>query len=58
MNVINARVKTMEMKLKPSKCRTFSIQSGIPNQTKFFLEEVDIPTIFEEDQIFLGKLLS
>ena len=53
MNVINARVKTMEMKLKPSKCRTFSIQSGVPNETKFFLEEVEIPTIFEEDQKFL-----
>jgi hypothetical protein len=57
MNKINSNINSMGLKLKPSKCRTFSISSGSPSNTSFFIDENRIPTIQEEEQKFLGKLL-
>ena len=45
------------MKLKPSKCRSFSITSGKPSVVEFQIGDHKIPSIKDEDQKFLGKLL-
>ena len=45
------------MKLKPSKCRSFSITSGKPTAVPFTIGDAQIPSIRDEDQKFLGKLL-
>ena len=47
----------MGMKLKPAKCRSFSIRSGLPSRINFTIGETEIPNIFQEEQKFLGKLL-
>ena len=44
------------MRLKPAKCRLFSIISGVPSRINFTIGETEIPNIFQE-QKFLGKLL-
>ena len=46
---------SMGMKLKPVKCRTFSVKSGSP--ADFSICDKKIPTIFHEEQKFLGKVL-
>ena len=58
INTINQYTKTMGMRLKPSKCRSFSIQQGKPSNLQFKIDETIIPTIFEEEQKFLGKVES
>ena len=47
MDLINSRIQSLGMKLKPSKCldMNFDIQGTV------------IPTIFHEEQKFLGKVL-
>ena len=30
-NEIKSKIESMEMKLKPAKCRSFSIRSGVPS---------------------------
>ena len=57
INTINNHVISMGMKLKPSKCRSFSISSGRPTSVSFSIGESMIPSIRDEDQKFLGKLL-
>ena len=47
----------MGMKIKPSKCRSFSLKSGSPSIVHFNIEENVIPSIAEEEQTFLGRLL-
>ena len=47
----------MGMWLKPAKCRSFCIRSGVPSRIKFTIGETEIPNIFQEEQKFLGKLL-
>ena len=47
----------MGMKLKPSKCRSLSIRSGISSKTSFHIGDNQIPCICDEEQTFLGKLL-
>ena len=57
MNQIDSKVMSMGMKLKPVKCRTFSIKSGSPADLNFSIGDKKIPTIFHEEQKFLGKVL-
>ena len=45
------------MKLKPSKCRSFSLKSGSPEIVHFDIEGYKIPSIAEEEQKFLGRVL-
>ena len=45
------------MRLKPAKCRLFSIISGVPSRINFTIGETEIPNIFQEEQKSLGKLL-
>jgi len=56
-NEIKSQIESMEMRLKPTKCRSFSIRSGVPSRINFIIGETEIPNIFQEEQKFLGKLL-
>ena len=47
----------MGMKLKPSKCRSFSILSGKPSIVDFYIGEHKIPSIANEEQKFFGKVI-
>ena len=54
---INDSINRMGMKLKPSKCRSFSISAGKATDTPFHIGDHRIPSIKDEEQKFLGKLL-
>ena len=56
-NEIKSKIESMGMRLKPAKCRSFSIRSGVPSRINFTIGETEIPNIFQEEQKFLGKLL-
>ena len=45
------------MKIKPAKCRSFSLKSGSPEKIHFDIEGFSVPTIAEEEQKFLGRVL-
>ena len=47
----------MGMRLKPSKCRSYSVSSGQSKDVPFFIGENRVPSIKDEEQKFLGKLL-
>ena len=47
----------MGMRLKPSKCRSLSIQSGSSKDVPFHIGDKRIPSIRDEEQKFLGRLL-
>ena len=47
----------MGMKLKPSKCRSFSLLSGSPSVVPFHIGGNPVASIRDEEQKFLGKLL-
>ena len=57
IHTINSYTQSMGMKLKPSKCRSFSIQAGKPSIVDFKIGDHKIPSIFHEEQKFLGKVL-
>ena len=47
----------MGLKLKPSKCRSFSCSAGKPKVKPFHIGNNDVPSIRDEEQKFLGNLL-
>jgi hypothetical protein len=47
----------MDMKLKPSKCRSFSCSARKPKVEPFHIGDSEVPSIRDEEQKFLGKLL-
>ena len=57
INRINSNITSMGMKLKPSKCRGFSVCSGRASDISFHIGDNVIPSIRDEEQKFLGKLL-
>ena len=57
INEINSHIQSMGMQLKPSKCRSFSIKSGKPSVVPFNIEDKLIPSIANEEQKFLGKVI-
>ena len=57
INEIHSSINSMGMRLKPSKCRSFSIRSGIAVDLPFHIGDFRIPSIRDEEQKFLGKLL-
>ena len=57
INKIHSHVSSMGMKLKPSKCRSFSLSSGKPKDEAFYIGDNRVPSICDEEQKFLGKLL-
>ena len=57
MNLIDEHIESMGMRLKPVKCRTFSLKSGKPSKVDFNIKKSIIPNLFEEEQKFLGKVV-
>ena len=57
MLLCHTNIIPMGMKLKPSKCRSLSITSGKSSDIPYFIDEYRIPSIRDEEQMFLGKLL-
>ena len=47
-NEIKSKIETMGMRLKPAKCRSFSIRSGLPSRIQFTIGETEIPNIFQD----------
>ena len=54
-NEIKSKIESMGMRLKPAKCTSFSIRSGVPSRINFTIGETEIPNIFQEEQKFLGN---
>ena len=54
---IKSKIESMGMRLKPAKCRSFCIRSGVPSRINFTIGETEIPNIFKKEQKFIGKLL-
>ena len=57
INEIANHINSMGMKIKPSKCRSFSIKAGSPEIINFNIEGYQVPSIAEEEQKFLGRVL-
>ena len=57
INAIHSNISSMGMRLKPGKCRSFSVSGGKPKDVPFYIEDYRIPSIKGEEQKFLGKLL-
>ena len=57
MNKIHENINSMGMMLKPSKCRSFSIKGGRPEKEIFRICEHPVPSIADEEQKFLGRVL-
>ena len=57
LTIIQSNITSLGLRLKPSKCRHFSITSGTSEDVPFFLGEKRIPSIRDEEQKFLGCLL-
>jgi hypothetical protein len=54
---INEKIISMGLRLKPSKCRTFSVSSGSSKIVAFDIAGVPIPSTASEEQKFLGKVM-
>ena len=57
INEISKHINSMGKKIKPSKCRSFSLRSGSPGIIHFDIEGYKVPSIAEEEQKFLGRVL-
>ena len=58
LKIINTHITSMGMKLKPSKCRHLTISSGTAKDIPFHIGDNRIPSIRDEEQKFLGCVLS
>ena len=54
---INDHINSMGMMLKPSKCRSFSLSRGASKVVDFFIGLSRVPSISEEEQKFLGRVI-
>ena len=54
---IDDHINSMGMMLKPSKCRSFSIKGGKPVKELFKINDHPVPSIADEEQKFLGRVL-
>ena len=57
INTINTNIESMGMLLKPSKCRSFSISRGSSKVVDFYIGPNRVPSIAEEEQKFLGRVI-
>ena len=57
INTIQSNITSMGMRLKPSKCRSLSISSGKAKDEPFFIGDYKVPSIKDEEQKFLGRVL-
>ena len=49
INQISSNINSMGLRLKPSKCRSFSIRKGKPEILNFKIEGNSVPSISEEN---------
>jgi hypothetical protein len=54
---IKEKVESMGLKLKPSKCRSFSLSAGSPKVVDFYIGNYCVPSVAVEEQKFLGKVM-
>jgi hypothetical protein len=57
INTIQRNITSMGMRLKPVKCRSLSIVSGTSRDIPFFIGDYRVPSIKDEEQKFLGRVL-
>ena len=50
INIITRHINSMGMRLKPGKCRSFTISGGCPKDVPFYIGENRIPSIKDEEQ--------
>ena len=53
INEINKKIESMGLRLKPAKCRSFNLTSGKPEKVHFNIGEATVPSIADEEQLFL-----
>ena len=53
INTINSHIKSMGIRLRPDKCRSFSVSSGLAKDVPFYIDDFRIPSIKDEEQKFL-----
>ena len=58
INSIQNHITSMGMKLKPVKCRSFSISGGVSKDIPFHIGNSRVPSIRDEEQNFLGCVIS
>ena len=58
INKINKLAKSMNLKLKPTKCRSHSICSGTPTTVQFKIENDAVRSVADDPHTFLGSLVS
>lgn len=58
IKMIHNCAKTMNLKLKPSKCRSLSISSGKSSAVSFYIENDVISTLDQEPHKFLGSTIT
>lgn len=52
---VNAKIRSMGLKLKPAKCRSYSICGGKPTNVPFSINNEEIHSIQNEEQKYLGR---
>ena len=57
LNKIEENINSLGMEEEKSKCRSFSISGGKPTVVHFSVKGYNIPSISEEEQKFLGRVL-
>ncbi len=58
INQIVERVKSMNLVLKPVKCRSISICSGSAKEVSFFIGDYKVPTVKDKPEKFLGSYIT
>ena len=58
INIIESNILSMALRLKPGKCRPLSVCGGQSKDVVFHIGAHRIPSIRDEEQKFLGRLLS
>ncbi len=58
INDISSWTKSMKLKLKPIKCKSFSLVSGKPTALIFTLDNIDMQTIQSNPHKFLGSQIT
>ena len=54
ITTIKKNIESLGMRLKPSKCRNFSLSAGKPTKIPFSIGDSNVPSIADEDQHYLG----
>ena len=57
-NEVQKHTVSMDLKLKPVKCRLLSVKSGKPTKIDFFIDSERVKSVDEDPQKFLGSLVT